>query len=518
MTKPKIKNSNERKTILDLSHSEALDFFIKHKVYCNFELPPYILFDPILKTIDSLLENKQLSNFYKSSYKPEYEYEINHTILHNKDGKYAWRPIQIIHPALYVSLVHSITGAEHWNTICRRFEEFKKNPRIECMSIPPIHSEEKKIKSEQILSWWENVEQRSIIMSLDYEYLTDIDISNCYGSIYTHSISWAIHDREVAKRNRKDKNLIGNVIDKHLRDMSYGQTNGIPQGSDLMDFIAEMVLGYIDILLTEKIKTTEIKDYNIIRYRDDYRIFTNSLKDGEKIVKFIFEILIDFGMSLNPNKTKPTDQIIQRSIKSDKLYWMQQKQSIASFQKHLILIHSLSKKFPHSGSLMKALGGFYDKLKNKSKNNIKDNVYQLISIITDITYHNPRTYSISAAIISELVSFIDEKERQKKVIEKIRKKFTKIPNTGHLDLWLQRVVVGFEENVSFEEPICKLVADEDKISIWKDIWKSNWLKESFKTDIKDETIVNQEELDKVRGETIKRGEFEIFQKNSGFYW
>ena len=62
-------------------------------------------------------------------------------------------------------------------------------------------------------------------MSLDYEYLTHIDISNCYGSIYTHSISWAIHGREEAKKNHNNKNLIGNAIDKHLRDMSYGQTN-----------------------------------------------------------------------------------------------------------------------------------------------------------------------------------------------------------------------------------------------------------------------------------------------------
>jgi hypothetical protein len=29
-----------------------------------------------------------------------------------------------------------------------------------------------------------------------------------------------------------------------MQGMNYGQTNGIPQGSVLMDFIAEMVLGF----------------------------------------------------------------------------------------------------------------------------------------------------------------------------------------------------------------------------------------------------------------------------------
>jgi hypothetical protein len=54
----------------------------------------------------------------------------------------------------------------------------------------------------------------------------------------------------------------------------YGQTNGIPQGSVLMDFIAEMVLGYIDERLSQCLDKK--MDYRIIRYRDDYRIFTNS--------------------------------------------------------------------------------------------------------------------------------------------------------------------------------------------------------------------------------------------------
>jgi hypothetical protein len=40
-----------------------------------------------------------------------------------------------------------------------------------------------------------------------------------------------------------------------------------------MDFIAEMVLGYIDECLSRCLD--EKMDYRIIRYRDDYRIFTN---------------------------------------------------------------------------------------------------------------------------------------------------------------------------------------------------------------------------------------------------
>lgn len=40
--------------------------------------------------------------------------------------------------------------------------------------------------------------------------------------------------------------------------MQYGQTNGIPQGSVLFDFIAEIVLGYADLLLYEDLQKKEL--------------------------------------------------------------------------------------------------------------------------------------------------------------------------------------------------------------------------------------------------------------------
>ena len=45
-----------------------------------------------------------------------------------------------------------------------------------------------------------------------------------------------------------------------------------------MDLIAEMVLGYADEQLTEKLTEQKIENYKILRYRDDYRIFANSLQ------------------------------------------------------------------------------------------------------------------------------------------------------------------------------------------------------------------------------------------------
>ena len=66
--------------------------------------------------------------------------------------------------------------------------------------------------------------------------------------------------------------------------MRYGQTNGIPQGSALIDFIAEIVLVYCDEKLTKKLESLNITDYKILRYRDDYRVFSNCSSDLELIL------------------------------------------------------------------------------------------------------------------------------------------------------------------------------------------------------------------------------------------
>ncbi len=242
------------KTVLGLKHKKAKDFFLKESSYFSLKLPDYITFQELLNTLDTEIsadrKQKEIDQKVRNTE------GVNYKILLSKDGKFAWRPYQIIHPFIYVNLVQSITQEKHWNTIKDCFKSYQQNPKIECHSIPVLDTEENSAKENQIHEWWQKVEQRSITLALEYNHVLHLDISNCYGSIYTHSISWALHTKKEAKKpeNRRKDEFIGNVIDKHIQDMSNGQTNGIPQGSVLMDFIAEMVLGYADSQLTQRLK------------------------------------------------------------------------------------------------------------------------------------------------------------------------------------------------------------------------------------------------------------------------
>lgn len=499
------------KKITELNNIEALHFFLKEESYFNFDLPSYFSFKEILEKTFEKLDNHNLTDFYgsyldenrKEKVTKPFDFEdVNYKFLSNKDGKFAWRPFQLIHPALYVSLVKAITEKENWDLIIKRFEEFKENEKIKCYSLPLLSETDQSDQATSVTNWWLKIEQQSLELSLKYSYVLHTDITDCYGSIYTHSIPWALHTKIEAKKNRKRNGSIGNIIDAHLQDMAYGQTNGIPQGSVLMDFIAEMVLGYVDILITQKINKSGIEDYQILRYRDDYRIFSNNPQNIEQIAKFLSDTLVELGLKLNSHKTYSFDNIISSSIKPDKIYWNQSRQSSKDFQKHLLIIFDLSTKFPNSGSLSIALSKFFNRIKKTDK--IR-NVLPIIGILVEIMIKNPRVYPIGTAILSKLLATLDDSSEREKIIDNILRKFQKIPNTSHIQIWLQRLTIKTNREKEYDESLCKKVNNNNL-----EIWNSDWLNDSFKKLITETSIIDEEEIGKMKS-IITKEEVELFK-------
>lgn len=307
---------SRNRSILKMSAEDAQAFLLTPESYCTIDLPPYFTFEDLLNKISEFLKDKNLSSLIK---KPGKHDGVNYKIQSNKDGRYDWRSLELCHPVLYVGLVNLITEPANWVTIQESFSSFQSNKKIQCLSMPVQSLTKTKNKAEQILHWWSGIEQKSIELALNYGYVIHTDITDCYGSIYTHSIAWSLHGKKKAKDDPKNESLIGNAIDARIQKMQYQQTNGIPQGSVLMDFIAEMVLGYADALLTQKIKSQNIKNYQILRYRDDYRIFVNNSQSGEIILKCLTEALFELGLKLNPSKTITSSDVIQSSVKKKTL-------------------------------------------------------------------------------------------------------------------------------------------------------------------------------------------------------
>lgn len=114
----------------------------------------------------------------------------------------------------------------------------------------------------------------------------------------------------------------------------------------------------------------------------------------------------------------------------------------------------------------------------------------LIAIVVDIAYRNPRTYAVCAAILSKLMSFLESTDEKVAIAEKIKTRFSKIPNTGHMQIWIQRITLPISKTLAYEEPICKLVAGE-AVALWNMEWISN---KELKNEIDVMKVIDREVL------------------------
>lgn len=493
--------------LTELGNAEARAHLLHPESYCTLDLPPYIGFDRLLDATARQVAAHALPLPCKQARARD---DINHTIISNKDGQYAWRPITLAHPAIYVDLVHRLTDGAHWNALQQRFANFREDPRIRCESIPVARAkEDEKVRAKQILHWWQEVELRSLELSIQYEHLIHTDLTDCYGSVYTHSIAWAMHGRDIAKAKRNDLELIGNVIDARMQDSRHGQTNGIPQGSILMDFVAEMVLGYVDLELSKKLGR-EKEDFVVLRYRDDYRIFSHSAPTGERILKALSDVTQSMGLRLNPTKTVASSNVVTGSLKPDKLAWITRRQHDRNVQKRLLILHQYAIQYPNSGALHHELLAFCERISYLTQPSDSSYMPQL-AIVLDIAMRNPRCFPICAAIMSHYIGLHATEAKRSETLDKIATRLRRLPNTGFHQLWLQRIALPHGKALEFDEPVCHIVAGAKAT-----LWNCDWIEQKDLRDaILTESIVDAQKRDNV-GKTIATSEVRLFDVFEGY--
>lgn len=129
-------------------------------------------------------------------------------------------------------------------------------------------------------------------------FLVKTDISNCFPSIYTHSIPWALHGLDQAKRNRREVKLPGNLLDKTTQGTRDGQTNGIIIGPHTSNVISEIILTKIDFEMNKK----GYKQFT--RHIDDYEYPAKTYKEAEDFIREIGMQMREYELVLNERKTE----------------------------------------------------------------------------------------------------------------------------------------------------------------------------------------------------------------------
>ena len=539
--------TDKTKTILSLNHEEAMDFFLKSEQYHGFELPEYFVFDELLQSVKNAVGETSYEECLQEGMSPEQLPDVNLDILLNKDGHYAVRPIFLANPFLYYFLVREVCNEQSWTIIKQLFEKFKV-PHITSCALPVIPKEKEPFhKSTTILNWWSSLEQRSIELSLEYRYMFVTDITNCYGSVNPQAFDWAFSFKDTEYELKKECPIAKN-IQKFLRAFQHGRNIGIPQGSAIFDFIGEIILGYSDLLLHEAIKKEGITaSYEIIRYRDDYRIFCNDKNALEAISYILQHVLERLNFHMNSKKTKISESIVTDAIKSDKLAYIYNTPifnkkgcDFDSFEKHLLYILMFARQYPDSGSIKTMLSDIDKRIEDwlkpyeekvttvTSLNEVLDedfikalseaelpkkskpktetiirqrrlvggSVRAMSAVCAQIALENVGCCHYALRVLSRMVDSLKDEMEKSAIINLVYSKLCTQPNSDYNQLWLQNITYQQDKKTGkspYKMRLCRVVAGDKNV----ELWNNEWVKPKLLSGLHVNKLVDAETLKKV---------------------
>jgi len=148
-----------------------------------------------------------------------------------------------------------------------------------------------------------------------------LDVSKCFYNIYTHSVAWAVKNKDFSKKNIASESF-ENKFDELMRNCNFGETNGILVGPEISRIFSEIIFQKIDInvkeKLTEKHQIISDRDYTVRRYIDDIYIFSNN-QENEERVRAQYEIeLSKYKLYLNRSKNTSLERPFYTNISSAK--------------------------------------------------------------------------------------------------------------------------------------------------------------------------------------------------------
>ncbi len=131
------------------------------------------------------------------------------------------------------------------------------------------------------------------------KFILHADVSQFYGSIYTHAIAWAVHGKANAKPPAARRaNTLGNRLDKWVRNGQGQQTIGVPIGPDTSFVIAEIIGSAIDGEVLRRKRNA--RGYRRI---DDQEYGFATRDEAEVTLGILQDAYAEYELVLNPLKT-----------------------------------------------------------------------------------------------------------------------------------------------------------------------------------------------------------------------
>lgn len=146
---------------------------------------------------------------------------------------------------------------------------------------------------------------RYLALEQKFSSMWTLDIANCFQSIYTHTISWAIKNKEFVKENLNYTSQFCQKFDTVIQRSNNNETNGVPVGSEVSRVFSEIILQDADVKIIIALEGLGLKyetDYEILRYVDDYIVFAHSSEASETIANTIADTISVYNLNTNESK------------------------------------------------------------------------------------------------------------------------------------------------------------------------------------------------------------------------
>lgn len=128
-------------------------------------------------------------------------------------------------------------------------------------------------------------------------YKVTTDISNCYPSIYSHVLAWALVGKTQAKATQGNDLYWYNQLDMCNRYTKNNETNGLHIGPHAYGLLAEIVLTRVD-------KHMQDLGYQYIRHIDDCVFYAETHEKAQKFILDFGKVLSEYDLKINEKKTR----------------------------------------------------------------------------------------------------------------------------------------------------------------------------------------------------------------------
>lgn len=213
------------------------------------------------------------------------------------------RSLSIINPISQFFLAAEIS--ENWATIKKYIYSSKT-----ALEKPTISKDGRAVQKPD----FSRIQLMRLQTAGDYNQILLSDISRFYGTIYTHTLPWALHGKAWCKANLNTpalKGSLGNRLDELVRKGQDNQTIGIPIGPDTSRILSEIIAVGVEERFLELNKSDGLSAF---RFIDDWFIGHDGADAAETAIRHLAQACADFELELNLEKTEilsPVDPVLE---------------------------------------------------------------------------------------------------------------------------------------------------------------------------------------------------------------